>query len=272
MEIGLSTYLFAGQRLSSHILDQIFEAGIRQIEIYADRQHLDYRDSRHVRDVAQWFTDRGVGLCSIHAPLFADFGRERRLALSPAYTERRLRIESMDEIKRVIEIAELLPFRYLVLHLGWPHDEYDLRKLDAAFTSLEHLKIFAKERGVQILIENTTDQLGMPEHVADFIQHTRLDVKVCFDTGHAHLTGGVPAAIEKLKPYTAALHLHDNRGEKDDHLMPFEGGIDWASALQSFSALEGSPPALLEPCDDASPGRMAEVQEVIRKMHESADL
>lgn len=266
MEIGLSTYLFASQRLSSHILDQIFEAGIRQVEIYADRQHLDYRDLRHVRDVAQWFIDRAVSLCSLHAPVFADFGRERRLAISPAHVERRLRVESMDEIKRVIEIAEFLPFRYLVLHLGRPDDEYDLRKFDAAFTSLEHLKIFAKERGAQILVENTMDPLGTPERLVDFIQHTRLEVKVCFDTGHAHLTGGVAAAFEKLAPYTATLHLNDNQGEKDDHLLPFEGGIDWATAARSFSALEGSPPAMLEPRDNGSPGRMAEVQEVIRKI------
>ena len=45
----------------------------------------------------------------------------------------------MDEIKRAIEVAEHLPFRYLVLHLGVPGEEYDLAKFDAAFTSIEHL-------------------------------------------------------------------------------------------------------------------------------------
>ncbi|MGH9328652.1 MAG: sugar phosphate isomerase/epimerase family protein [Terriglobia bacterium] len=266
MEIGFSTYLFARQRLSSHMLDQVFDRGIRQIEIYADRQHLDYQDLRHVRDVAQWFTDHGVSLHSVHAPLFANSSRERRVPISPAHTERRLRVESMDQIKRVIEIAEYLPFRYLVLHLGQPEDEYSLRKFDAAFTSLEHLKIFAKERGTQILLENTTDQLGTPERLVEFIQHTRLDVKVCFDVGHAHLTGGVPRAFEMLRRYTATIHMHDNRGEKDEHLMPFEGGIDWAAVVPSFSAVEGNAPALLEPGSEGSPDQMAKVQEVIRKL------
>ncbi len=120
------------------------------------------------------------------------------LAVSVAYLERRLRIDSMDEIKRALEIAEHLPFRYLILHMGLPEEEYDLAKFDAAMTSLEHLKIFAKERGVQLLLENIPNELGTPERLVEFLQYTRLNVKICFDTGHAHMTGGVHPAFETL--------------------------------------------------------------------------
>ncbi|HEX5481874.1 MAG TPA: sugar phosphate isomerase/epimerase family protein [Terriglobia bacterium] len=273
MEIGLSTQLFVNQRLSSHILDQIREAGIRQIEIFAARQHLDYRDANHVRDVAQWFRDHGISLHSVHAPVFAGVDGERSAgpAISLSYTEKRLRIDSMDEIKRTLEIAEHVSFPYLIVHLGLLEDEYDLRKFDAAFTSLEHLKIFAKERGVQILLENTIDGLGTPERLAQFVQYTRLEVKVCFDTGHAHLTGGVEPGLEPLKPYLAAVHLHDNHHEEDEHLLPFAGTIEWKSVIQSIRNLGDSAAGLLEPLDHGPEVTgIPHVQETIRKINDLA--
>jgi sugar phosphate isomerase/epimerase len=249
MDFGLSTHLFVSERLSSHILDQILAAGFRQIELFAARQHLDYHDKHHVRDVAQWFADHDIKLHSLHAPLYADFdwGRSGGPPLSVAYLERRQRIHSMDEIKQAVEVADLLPFRYLILHLGLPNEEYDLAKFDAAFTSIEHLKIFAKERGAQVLLENTPNELSTPERLLEFISYTRMeDLKICFDTGHAHMTGGVRSAFQTLRDRIVSTHIHDNRREKDDHFMPFDGEIDWEQTVRDFRAVDGQFPVLFE--------------------------
>ncbi|PYV16386.1 MAG: hypothetical protein DMG21_11840 [Acidobacteria bacterium] len=72
MEFGLSTHLFVGERLTSHILDRIFATGIRKIEFFAARQHLDYHDKNQVRDLALWFKDHELTLHSMHAPLYGD--------------------------------------------------------------------------------------------------------------------------------------------------------------------------------------------------------
>lgn len=250
MDFGLSTYLFADQRLNSHVLDKIRHAGLRTLEVFAARQHLDYGDTNQVRDVAQWFTDHGLELHSLHAPLYADadWGRSGGLAVSIAHLERRLRIDSADEIKRALAIAERLPFRYLIVHLGLDDEEYDLRKFDAAFSVLEHLRIFAKERGVEILLENVPNELGTPERVVSFIRYTHLDLKVCFDVGHAHLTGGVQPAFATLKDYIASTHVHDNNLVKDDHLLPFEGGIDWSATVRDLLLLNPCP-MMFEPRD-----------------------
>ena len=82
MEFAISTYRFVDERLTSHILDQMVGARIRQFEIYAARQHFDYHDVNHVRDVAQWFSDHGIKLHSVHAPIHADSGRRRSRAPS----------------------------------------------------------------------------------------------------------------------------------------------------------------------------------------------
>ena len=44
------------------------------------------------------------------------------------------RIAMVDEIKRALEIAETVPFRYLIQHIGAGGAEYDERRVDAAFT------------------------------------------------------------------------------------------------------------------------------------------
>ena len=271
MIYGLSTSLFAEERLNSHILDKILAAGLHHLEIMAARQHLDYHDLNQVRDVAHWFSDHAVTLHSLHAPLFSDWnwGRSGGLLISVANLERRARIASMDEIKRALEVAEHLPFRYLVLHLGVPDEQYDLNKFDAAFTSLEHLNIFAKERGAQILLENIPSELSAPERIVTFFQYTRLDLKVCFDTGHAHLTGGIQAAFATLRERIATIHLHDNHGEKDEHLLPFEGEIDWAQTIRDFRSADIQVPVLFEVNSERhDPGVLARIPEVMARLEE----
>jgi sugar phosphate isomerase/epimerase len=274
MEFGLSTYLYVHQRLSSHVLDKILAADIRTVELFADRQHLNYTDRNHVHDVAQWFVDHQVKLHSVHAPLYCDagWGRSGDLAVSVAYLERRLRIESMDEIKRALDIADQLPFRYLIVQMGLPEEEYDLSKFDAVMTSLEHLKVAAKDRGVQLLIENVPNELGTPERLVEFLQYTRLNVKICFDTGHAHLKQGVHSSFETLCPYIASTHVHDNRGNKDEHLIPFDGGIEWTQAVRDLRRGEGQFPVLFE-IRDSGPettnlARLAEVMDRMKNIPE----
>jgi sugar phosphate isomerase/epimerase len=267
MNYGLSTSLFAEERLNAHILDKILAAGLREFEIMAARQHLDYHDLNQIRDVAQWFSDHGVTLHSLHAPLYNDWnwGRSGGLLISVAHLERRARIASMDEIKRAIEVAELLPFRYLVLHLGLPNEEFDLGKFDAAFTSIEHLKLFAKERGVQILLENIPSELSAPERIQLFLEYTRMDLKVCFDAGHAHMARGVQSTFRALQERIAAVHVHDNHGQKDEHLLPFEGEIDWAQTIRDFRSAGGQFPIFFELNSERHES------EVLARIHEVID-
>ena len=282
MEYGLSTRLFAGERLTSRILDRILESGFRQIEIFAVPEHFDYHDRNHARDLAAWFSDLGVALHTVHAPLYSEPGGERRggFLISISHPLRRLRITSMDEIKWTLEVAERLPFRYLVLHLGLDNEAFSLENFDAAFTSLEHLRIFAKERGVNLLLENTVGDLNTPSRLMHFLNYTHLDdVGICFDTGHAHLDGNAREAFAGVRERMTSVHLHDNRGEKDEHLLPLEtnsGGIEWPGLIQDLSEWCHTRGicSFLEPADRyAEVTNLAHLREVVRnleKLEESA--
>jgi len=239
MHRAISTYLFRHSALGVHLLDQVANAGIGQVEIYCDRGHFDYTNPTHVREITGWFSDSPVKIHSVHAPVSRDPQETTHHAVvSIAYLERQRRQESMDEIKRALELAERVPFRFLIVHLGVPGEEHDLRKYDAALTSLEHLRLFAGQRGVEILVENISNDLSSPARLLEFFRHTHLrDMRVCFDVGHAYLDGDVPEALNLLQTRIAAVHLHDTGGDWDDHRVPFEGVVPWKEVIPTLQHL-----------------------------------
>ena len=247
---AMSTYVYVKERLHPGLLDGLVRGGAQAIEIFAARQHLDYANRKqHVREIADWFRGSGVPLNSVHAPMFADYewGRTGAPPLNVTSTDRAHRIEAMDEIKRALEIAEQIPFRFLVQHMGVGNESFDERKLEAAMTSIEHLRAFAKPLGVRILLENIPNEMSTPEKLVEFIQATHFDdVGVCFDFGHAHLMSDVAQAFETVKDYLRSTHVHDNAKDRDSHLWPGSGSIDWKQAMELLRSSPNKPPLLLE--------------------------
>lgn len=264
MQRVLSTNLYLSQKLVPALLAEIEQSRISQVEIYCAAGHFDYRSRQEVRELSDWFGDHKLVVHSLHAPTSRDFapGRESGVPISIADTERVRRLDAVDEIKRALEVAEHIPFRFLVLHLGAGREAADPRRYHAAFNSLEHLAVFAKQRGVTIALENTPGELSSPSNLRHFLEDTRLEVKLCFDAGHAHLEDGVAQGFETMREFVVTTHVHDNRGEKDEHLLPFEGTIDWSAALKLFGSAAGSGsgiPVVIE----LLPGHAKSLQQVL---------
>src|SRR6476661_8379501 len=157
MKHALSTHLFVNHRLTSVWLDRIWDAGVPAVELFCAKQHLDWRVQGQIIELGHWFRESELKLHSLHSPIYNDevWGRSGpQAALNITEPLKAKRIGVVDEIKRVLEIAEIIPFRYMVQHLGGPGEEYDERKMEAGFTSLEELTVFARQRGVEILLEN----------------------------------------------------------------------------------------------------------------------
>jgi sugar phosphate isomerase/epimerase len=247
---AISTYIYVKERLHPGLLDKLVQGGAQAIEVFAARQHLDYANRKqHVREIADWFRTSGVALHSLHAPMFADYewGRSGAPPVNIASTDRAQRIEAMDEIKRALEIAEQIPFRFLIQHVGTGNESFDDRKFDAAMTCIEHLRAFAKPLGVRLLVENIPNELSEPEKLVELIQGAHFDdVGVCFDLGHAHIMSSVQPAFEILKDYIYSTHIHDNSKDRDAHLWPGEGSIDWKEAIELLRSAPHTPPVLLE--------------------------
>jgi sugar phosphate isomerase/epimerase len=255
MQRHLSTYLFVSRKLTPELLGQIAEAGFRAVEIFCSRGHFDYTSKEEIGAMAAALENHGLFLASLHAPNSRDLSptREGGTPLSICEIERVRRIEAMDELKRAIDVAEELPYQRMVLHMGGTRETADPRKRDAAFSSLEHLILHAHHADVTIAVENTTSEMGDPAYLRAFVDETRLTgLRFNFDIGHAYLADGlaeerIAISFEPLRDLVAAVHLHDNHGEKDEHLPPFDGNIDWNAAVKILkTAPHSNLPLILE--------------------------
>src|SRR5271157_571696 len=239
MQRILSTYQFISRKLTPELLGQISAAGFQGVEIFASRGHFDYNSKTEARAMAGALSANHLFLSSLHAPTSRDLSatREGGTPLSICEVERVRRIEAMDELKRAIDVSEDLPYPRMVLHMGGPRETSDPRKRDAAFSSLEHLMLHAHHAGVVLSLENTTSEMGDPQYLRSFVDETRLTgLRFNFDIGHAHLADGpqderIANSFAPMRELIAGVHLHDNHGEKDEHLAPYDGTIDWPAAI-----------------------------------------
>jgi sugar phosphate isomerase/epimerase len=247
---AISTHVYVREQLHGALLDGLRNAGAEAIEIFGARGHFDYANRRsHVKEIGDWFRENGVPLNSIHSPMYSDYewGRRGVPPVNIASLDKRARIDAMDEIKRAIEVAEQIPFRFLVQHVGASGEDWDPKKAEAAMTSIEHLKAFAKPLGVTLLLENIPNELSTPERLVELIENAHFaDVGICFDVGHAHILGGVLPAFEQLKALIRSTHVHDNGGQTDEHLWPGDGTIDWEETMNLLRSAPQVPPLLLE--------------------------
>ena len=55
---------------------------------------------------------------------------------------------------------------------------------------------------------------------------------VCYDFGHGNLVGGFQRQdLNVIGHRLRAVHVQDNHGLTDEHLLPFHGTTDWAEAM-----------------------------------------
>ena len=260
MQRVLSTYLFVNRKLTAALVGEVARTEVSAIELFCSRGHFDYRSADDARELASWLVGHNLALHSIHSPTTRDSyaKRESGTPLSISDPERMRRQEAVDEIKRALDLVEHVPFRYCVQHVARLRDIPDQRRWDAVFSSLELLSLFARQRGVTLALENTPGEMASPANLKNFLEQTRLtNVKLCFDTGHAHLEGGVDAGLEAISDLVVTTHIHDNRGERDEHVLPYEGTIDWNGAL---AALPTDVPLVFELKEPAAAAGSADLQ------------
>lgn len=268
---AFSTYAYVRERLHPGLLDGLVRAGAEAIEIFAARGHFDYANRRqHITEIASWFKSTGIPLNSVHAPMYSDYewkSRKGNPPLNIASPDRAARIEAMDEIKRAIEIAEQIPFRFLVQHIGVGGEQFDEKCFDDAMTSVEHLKAFAKPLGVTVVLENIPNELSTPERLVEFLNVTHFDdVGFCFDIGHAHIMSSVEEAFSLMKPHILTTHLHDNKKDNDSHLWPGDGSIDWTNAMELLRSAPRVPTLTLEIDGEGKPNLNEGISEAFSKL------
>jgi sugar phosphate isomerase/epimerase len=247
---AISTHIFLKHRLHAGHLDTLAKAGAEGIEIFAARQHFDYTSRQQVREIADWFRDHQTPPWALHAPLRGEPESERGAphSINVVHVEKSHRIDAMDEVKRALESAEQIPFSHMILHLGERGETWSPRTLEHAMVAIEHLGAFARPLGVQILLENLDkNEVATPDNLLEILSVGHFDdIGICLDLGHANLNEGVLPAISTMDERIHSVHVHDNAGDRDAHLWPGEGTINWPEAMQALLALPHPPATVLE--------------------------
>jgi sugar phosphate isomerase/epimerase len=152
-------------------------------------------------------------------------------------------------IREEIDLAAFIGADPLVVHprsLGLESGTWDAclrRTIDSsALAVIAGILSYARERSVRLALENGA--MDVLQAVADAFPADGADgpgsrLGICIDTGHANLHRDLfanPAAayLRAFADRLVHLHVSDNLGTGDDHLVPGTGTIDWRSIADAL--------------------------------------
>jgi sugar phosphate isomerase/epimerase len=239
-QFGVSTHLYHHERLSRDHLVEIAAHGFEAVEIFANRPHLDVTDQALVAELADAVQDTKLQVRAVHAPIADSLQRGVwGTPLSIASGDDAARRQAVSAVEQTMDLAAAIPFESLVVHLGVPDAQQPSRndnQRDALRRSLESLHERASRAGVQLALEVMPNALSTPDAIVALIEDDLElpGVGICLDLGHAFLMDDVADAIETVSGHLVTTHVHDNRGRTDEHMVPFDGRIDWDLTLMTL--------------------------------------
>jgi sugar phosphate isomerase/epimerase len=214
----------------------------------ADQLSLDFVElSADVREIAPALEDdrrvrelmRATGIGTTVHLSYVDLNLA---ALSPT-----ARAASVERIRGGLAYAHAVDASCGVLHSGFHYLRHPMVDplVDQALTaSLQALE----GSTVQIVMENLAlgadDYLRGPEQLRERVRAHGL--RVCIDVGHAHVEAtrdgetSIAAYLDTLGDDVTHLHLHDNHGQRDEHLPCGAGTIDYPALRPYLAGFTGT--------------------------------
>ncbi len=166
------------------------------------------------------------------------------------------RAERFEKMSRSILGCQILGCPNFIIHPIMPFGDWQdpepekLWEMNLEFFS--RLCEVARAHDTVICFENmpmTALSLSTPEQILRFVKEINSPyMRVCLDTGHCAVFGLSPADAVRLlgKEYLRAMHVHDNDGRADRHMLPGEGVIDWEDFARALAEVDCACPVSLE--------------------------
>jgi sugar phosphate isomerase/epimerase len=182
------------------------------------------------------------GTLTLHGPY---------IDLHPTSFDPLIREVSIQRYRQTLMVAKALNAEFMVIH-----SDYDLNKVYEGYEDYllqqnialwENLIKEFEDAGITAVIENIHNKT--PHLIKRIIHEINSPyLKACLDTGHAHVFGksNLVEWVDEYKQYLAYIHLHDNNGEKDQHLPIGEGNIDFKDL---FDKLRKKPHDFIVVCE-----------------------
>jgi sugar phosphate isomerase/epimerase len=148
-------------------------------------------------------------------------------------------------LRSAVEQARMMAARYLIVHPG----RFDALRPDGRRQALEQVIGIVEScvpaleaGGIALCLENNTSAHHpneLADRPADF-ERLFAALPACvgmnLDFGHAHITGNTDAYLRQFVPRLRYAHLADNHGERDEHLAPGQGTINWSHIAAACAA------------------------------------
>lgn len=236
-------------------LDRLHAAGFRYVDlsIYGTKkdaspfQRDDWRDT--VRTLAEHAKRLGMTFVQSHAPGGNPLIRDEKWQ------------PLLDATIRAIEVCGALGIPNTVVHSGSRDGMSREQYFEEILSFYRLLFPYMEEHGVQVLIENSSAACGYRHFLdgaemrefLDYAAHPLLGA--CWDTGHANIEGAQYDQILTLGKHLKAVHVHDNIGKKDEHMMPFCGVCSMDEVVTALLDTGFTGPFTMEACSTLRPAK-----------------
>ncbi|NLC59545.1 MAG: sugar phosphate isomerase/epimerase [Armatimonadetes bacterium] len=242
MQLVYPAYVPGASRLAE-ALPALAAQGVQFVEwLLGNGEYFDAADPVQVREVQDLLRQTGVRVSSLHS----EFGAQADLSsLDPG-----VRAATLETHRAGLALAGELGARFFVVHPGHgPCGDRQEERLAHTLESLRVLEPVARAAGVVLALENLPPAYpgSRPEELLQIIDAVASPyLGICFDTGHAHLSGEGARLARALLPRAVTMHLHDNDGSGDQHRFPGTGTLDWAEFGRIYRAVGCTAPGMLE--------------------------
>ena len=181
------------------------------------------------RQFRRYAADRGLSFPQGHLWLHSDIAGANQAA-------------TLDNLKKWIDLFQAVGVKAAVLHPGGQEMmAAGCAKeaiLDAQVKALRLLADYAAGSDLVLCLENLFTHAAACDDLLRLIGAAGgRNLGICLDTGHLNLAGRDQAGfIRQAGSRLLALHIADNEGQRDQHLMPFgPGKIDWEPVVPALN-------------------------------------
>lgn len=206
-------------------LDALHRAGFRYVDLnmYTDVEMApfmqdDWKD--YTKALAACAEQLGLTFVQAHSPGGNPLGSAEE------------RAKLIQTTRRSVEVCGMLGIPNTVSHAGWRTGIEREQYYEENLAFYREFFDVMDACGVNVLTENSTRaNMGTAYYfydgadMRDFLEYAgNPRLGACWDTGHANVEGHQYADLMALgSKHLKAVHINDNRGEKDEHILPFCG-------------------------------------------------
>lgn len=192
---------------------------------------LSYFANEPIKQIAELILANDLAISSVHAPL---------ANINTLWREGTEGDDHLAFLKTRIDFCSEYKVDKMVLHTSFGDDLPPVSRV--GLDRFKDISDYAKSRNVHICFENVDEA----EHLISVMNAADPYHGFCWDIGHHKAYFPEYDFNEMFPGRLMYLHIHDNHGT-DEHLLPFEGTIDWNQFAGTLKKLNFTGDITLEP-------------------------